>query len=143
MTLPYLTEQERDAEWLDVQSLYEKLGETFTASLARVAAAYVSDEQGLSRRQWQLGELLSDGELEWTGEYNEFWELVTGYLYEISGGWLAFSQSTLKYYARTARRCAMSLVSTSTKRSCRLRFSRRRARWSTVTNTTAPTLPSR
>ena len=53
MTLPYLTEQERDAEWLDVQSLYEKLGEPFTASLARVAAAYVADEQGLSRRQWQ------------------------------------------------------------------------------------------
>lgn len=105
MSLPYPTEQERDAEWLDAQSLYEKLGETFTASLARVASAYVTDEKGLSRRQWQLGELLSEGELEWTGEYNEYWELVTGYLYETSGGWLAFSQSTLKYYARTANRC--------------------------------------
>ena len=55
MTMPYLTEQEREAEWLDAQSLYEKLGETFAASLTRVAAAYVADEQGLSRRQWQLG----------------------------------------------------------------------------------------
>ena len=73
MTLPYLTEQERDAEWLDVQSLYEKLGEPFTASLARVAAAYVADEQGLSRRQWQLGELLSEGELEWRSDVNEYW----------------------------------------------------------------------
>ena len=90
----------------DAQSLYKKLGEPFTASLARVAAAYVTDEQGLSRRQWQLGELLDSGELEWTGDVNEYWELVTGYLYEVSGGWLAFSQSTLKYYARTARRCA-------------------------------------
>ena len=106
MTLPYLTEQERESEWLDAQSLYKKLGEPFTASLARVAAAYITDEKGLSRRQWQLGELLSEGELEWRGDVNEFWELVTGYLYEVSGGWLAFSQSTLKYYARTARRCA-------------------------------------
>ena len=105
MSLPYLTEQEREAEWLDAQSLYKKLGEAFTASLARVAAAYVADEKGLSRRQWQLGELLSEGELEWRSDVNEYWELVTGFLYETSGGWLAFSQSTLKYYARTANRC--------------------------------------
>ena len=66
MSLPYLTEQEREAEWIDVQSLQEssEIGEVLAAALQAEATKFVASDKDRSMRQFTIGALLDEGETE-------------------------------------------------------------------------------
>ena len=105
MSLPYLTEQEREAEWIDVQSLQEssEIGEVLAAALQAEATKFVASDKDRSMRQFTIGALLDEGETE-ANNKEKFWEEASSLLRKVSKGWSAFSVNTLRRWVRTIRR---------------------------------------
>ena len=110
MTLPYLDEQQRQAEWLglsdNLQSLTDRLGAELSAALLRVGAGFVESDRRRDDYAWSIGTLLDEAEAEWSGDREEFWEAASELLRTVSAQRSVFATNTLRYYVRTVRGCA-------------------------------------
>lgn len=107
MTLPYPTEQEREAEWLDLPILQAdeepEISNVLAAALKSEAEKFIASDKDRSMRQFTVGALLDEGETEAVNK-EKFWEEASAILRSASRGWSAFSANTLRRWVRTIRR---------------------------------------
>ena len=109
--LPRLDEAAREAEWLelsdDPQTLQAddlpEIDSMLADALQAEASKFVTSDQDRSMRQFTIGALLDEGEIEARNK-EKFWEEASALLRAVSKGWSTFSENTLRRWVRTIRR---------------------------------------